>query len=78
MAISWFDMIVASYEQLNQQQKGKHIMNNATRIKQARSHLTNGNVEAYKRLLNAALRSSMSARTTNMILAAAKQDNINL
>ena len=53
-------------------------MTNATRIKQARLHLTNGNTEAYKRLLNAALRSSMSDRTTNVIMATAKQDNITL
>lgn len=53
-------------------------MTNTKQIAMARKHLSTGNVEAYKRIMSAMIRSSMSTRTTNAINKALQEDGVTL
>ena len=53
-------------------------MTNTKQIEMARKHLNTGNVEAYKRIMSAMIRSSMSARTTNQVNQALATDGVTL
>jgi len=45
-------------------------------IQEARKHLALGNVDAYKRYMRALFNRSMSKQTTSKLLAALKQDGM--
>ena len=49
-------------------------MTNNQMIKQARQQLNANNKEAYKRIMQSNLRSSLSTRTTNAFIKALKED----
>jgi hypothetical protein len=53
-------------------------MTNARHIEIARKHLAAGNVDAYKAYMRAMFRRAMSQRTINQLLAALKQDGIEI
>jgi hypothetical protein len=53
-------------------------MTTAKHIEVARYHLTEGNVEAYKVYMRTMLRRARSQRTINQLLAALKQDGIEI
>ena len=47
-------------------------------IKQARQQLNTNNKEAYKRVMQSNLRSSMSSRSTNAFIKAIKEDGFSV
>ena len=49
-------------------------MTNNQMIKLSRQHLSANNKEAYKRIMQSNLRSSMSSRSTNAFIKAIKED----
>ncbi len=53
-------------------------MTTAKHIEVARYHLTEGNVEAYKVYMRTMLRRARSPRVANRLLAALKQDGIEI
>jgi uncharacterized protein YehS (DUF1456 family) len=53
-------------------------MTNNQMIKQARQQLNANNKEAYKRVMQSNLRSSLSTRTTNAFIKALKEDGFSV
>lgn len=53
-------------------------MTNNQMIKLSRQHLSANNKEAYKRIMQSNLRSSMSSRSTNAFIKAIKEDGFSV
>jgi|TARA_R110000796_G_scaffold35605_1_gene91343 hypothetical protein len=53
-------------------------MTNNQMIKLSRQHLNANNKEAYKRIMQSNLRSSMSTRSTNAFIKALKEDGFSV
>tara|TARA_R110000764_G_scaffold131596_1_gene219388 strand:- start:695 stop:907 length:213 start_codon:yes stop_codon:yes gene_type:complete len=53
-------------------------MTNNQMIKLSRQHLNANNKEAYKRIMQSNLRSSMSSRSTNAFIKAIKEDGFSV
>tara|TARA_R110000737_G_scaffold166184_2_gene193407 strand:- start:1176 stop:1418 length:243 start_codon:yes stop_codon:yes gene_type:complete len=56
----------------------QYKMTNNQMIKQARQQLNTNNKEAYKRVMQSNLRSSMSSRSTNAFIKAIKEDGFSV